>query len=227
MIEAAAPAGTITHAFSWLPPKRGQRGSSEPPPTLSLTSALAHATSALRFARTRSVAATSFEASLPLSRTARRHGGSIAAAPTSASASPGTETGAVGLSPDRRQTTSQPQRGDSPFEAAACSRPASTGGARLANGRAFGRSRVETCLRPRAGIFLADPLLWLRLSECGRAPRSSELQLAAASDVARRSRWRWVLISGAELWSGPLCRRVGIEPRSASEAERFAPARSW
>src|SRR6266705_5802466 len=34
MIEAAAPAGTITLALSWLPPrKRGRRGSSEPPPT--------------------------------------------------------------------------------------------------------------------------------------------------------------------------------------------------
>ena len=34
MIEAAAPAGTITQAFSWPPPrKRGRRGSSEPPPT--------------------------------------------------------------------------------------------------------------------------------------------------------------------------------------------------
>jgi hypothetical protein len=33
MIQAAAPAGTITQAFSWPPRKRGRRGSSEPPPT--------------------------------------------------------------------------------------------------------------------------------------------------------------------------------------------------
>jgi len=38
MIEAAAPAGTITQAFSWLPSrKRGRRGSSEPPPTYAPT----------------------------------------------------------------------------------------------------------------------------------------------------------------------------------------------
>jgi len=34
MIEAAAPAGTITQAFSWLPPaSEVGGGSSEPPPT--------------------------------------------------------------------------------------------------------------------------------------------------------------------------------------------------